>query len=307
MTGANENRSTQPKDRPAAHGPNARQSLARVLPLTLLVVIIMAVVLLPGILSEDSELPQITTIDVAPIADIPAALPEPVQAFSTGALEDLRASPLENLTIDPQPLLLELLPDDTEVATAPDEPTQAEPAPDMQEETAPLAPEAPFSVGEALARYLLVIREQLNSEYVANCIRYRNRNGAGADCPTDPAIAVASSYQEEKALVDELFAIITREGEYARISSRLAQENETLNSILSAPDNPVAALQASTKLALNNAYLNYLNGNPNPDVVRLNTMNNFVNDYNRTIMAGPTQFQCQGGPCDYEFTGIGEK
>jgi hypothetical protein len=31
-------------------------------------------------------------------------------------------------------------------------------------------------------------------------------------------------------------------------------------------------------------------------------MNDFVNDYNRTITIGPTQFRCQGGPCVYEYT-----
>jgi hypothetical protein len=31
-------------------------------------------------------------------------------------------------------------------------------------------------------------------------------------------------------------------------------------------------------------------------------MNDFINDYNRTILSGPVQFNCQGvAPCVYEF------
>jgi hypothetical protein len=311
VTGSSDRRNTQSTVKLKTSDMKARRSMARVLPVTLFAVIAVAVVLLPGILSEDTELPQTATDtgDIPVIANTATVTPtvalETVQTLSPAALEDLRAIPIDSLTVDPQPLLLELLPGEPEAITEAEEPTLAGPEPEAQEETTPVIPEEPFSVGEALARYLLVIRAELNSEYVANCIRHRNRSGAGADCPTDPAIAEASPYQAEKALVDELFAIITREGEYARISSRLESENARLNTILAAPGNAVAALQASTKLALNNAYLNYLNSNLSPDVVRFQTMNNFVNDYNRTIMAGPTQFRCQGGPCEYEFTGIG--
>jgi len=36
-------------------------------------------------------------------------------------------------------------------------------------------------------------------------------------------------------------------------------------------------------------------------------MNDFVNDYNRTILVGPVQFRCQGGPCVYEYNGPGSE
>lgn len=296
MTDENHNDVTPPQHAPE----NPDKALGRVFPHSMLailiLVILIATALLPGILSEDTELPVPATGTAPPTA------PQQTQAFSPQGLEDLRSDPTEELTINPEPLLLDPLPEDSEEVADEDVPAIAEAEALVPEEESPAPPEEPFSVGEALARYLLAIREELNSEYVANCIRFRNRNEAGAACPADPAIADSGSYQGEKALVDELFAVITRETDYARISRRLETENETLAAILNDPDNP-AALQASTKLALNNAYLNYLSGNPSPAVTAFNTMNDFINDYNRTIMAGPTQFSCQDGPCVYEFTG----
>ena len=144
------------------------------------------------------------------------------------------------------------------------------------------------------------MRDELNREYVENCIQFRSRNGQGMGCPEDQALS-AGTYQEETALVDELFTIITRQSDYARISRRLERENETLAAILDDPANP-AVTQASYKLALNNDYIDYLNGNPSPAVTAFNQMNDFINDYNRTILSGPVQFNCQGvGPCVYEF------
>lgn len=250
--------------------------------------------------SGEAEGPIATPVSNEPRIVVPSVTSEITPAFSEEALQDLQADPNAALTIDPQPLLLELLPEEIAEVTT-DEP----PAPEPLEPETPEPPDEPFSVGEALARYLLAIRNDLSSEYVANCIRFRNRNGAGADCPSDPAFN-AGTYQQEQALVDDLFAVITRTGEYARISSRLQSENATLAALLDDPDNP-AALQASTKIALNNAYIAYLGGNPSPEVAAFNAMNDFVNDYNRTILVGPVQFRCQGGPCVYEYNGPGSE
>jgi hypothetical protein len=104
--------------------------------------------------------------------------------------------------------------------------------------------------------------------------------------------------------VDELFAVITRQSDYARISRELERENEALSSVLADSSNP-AASQASTRLALNNSYLDYLSGNPSPAVTIFERMNGFINDYNRTINSGPVQFRCKDGPCLYEYTGPG--
>lgn len=275
----------------------ASRSVPRALAVIIILGFILAAALLPGYLSEDNELPGVALESGEETPVSLSVAPEPTQDFSPQALEDLRSDPAGDLTIDPEPLLLELLPEDNEDLTSED----TEPGPETPGEESPAPPEEPFSVGEALARYLLAISNDLNSEYVANCIRFRNRNGAGAGCPENPAFN-ASSYQQEQALVDELFSVITRQSDYARISTRLESENETLAEILDEPDNP-AALQASTKIALNNAYLSYLNGNPNPTVTAFNTMNNFVNDYNRTIRVGPVQFRCKERPCVYKYTG----
>ena len=292
MSGEKDNDAVHTRDGLQESGKPAGRSFHPALPVSVVVGVMLVAVLLPGILSEDRELPAAP--DTGEIVD-PAQpeAPAQTQALSPQALEDLRSAPVGDL-INPEPLLLEPVPE--EIGDVAD----VTPAPETPEEESPAPPEEPFSVGEALARYLLAIRNELNSEYVANCIRFRNRNGTGADCPEDPAFN-ATAHQQEQALVDELFAIITREGEYARISRRLESENETLAAILDDPGNP-AALQASAKLALNNAYLAYLNGNPSPDVARFNTMNDFVNDYNRTILVGPSQFRCQDGPCVYEYT-----
>ncbi len=279
---------------------NPESSFSRRWIIAISVGFMVAVALFLALPSGESEAPMATPVSNEPRIVVPSVASEITPAFSEEALQDLQADPNAALTIDPQPLLLELLPEEI-AEVAGDETPAVEPA----EPETPEPPEEPFSVGEALARYLLAIRNDLSSEYVANCIRFRNRNGAGADCPAEPAFT-AGSYQQERALVDDLFAIITRQAEYARISSRLQSENATLAAQLEDPDSP-AALQASTKIALNNAYIAYLNGNPSPDVSAFSTMNDFVNDYNRTILVGPVQFRCQGGPCVYEYNGPGSE
>ena len=295
MTDEQDNDVDQAQNALQEHGKASGRLFHPALPVTIVLGVMFAAVLLPGILSEDGELPETAPVSEEAAVNTPPVVPEQTQELSPQALEDLRSDPALDLLINPEPLLLDLLPEEI------GEVTEDAPAPETPEEGTQGPAEEPFSVGEALARYLLAIRNELNSEYVANCIRFRNSNGVGAGCPENPAFN-AGNYQQEQALVDELFAIITREGEYARISSRLEKENETLAAILDDPENP-AALQASTKLALNNAYLAYLNGNPSPAVAAFNTMNDFVNDYNRTILVGPTQFRCQDGPCVYEYTG----
>ena len=40
-----------------------------------------------------------------------------------------------------------------------------------------------FPLEEALARYLISKRDELNRKYVEQCIQYRSRNGLGAECP----------------------------------------------------------------------------------------------------------------------------
>lgn len=228
------------------------------------------------------------------------ALSEPPispQALSPQALQDLRAAPTSGLEIQSEPLPIQPLPLPEQNAD-----TEVNEEQVMQEREQESGTDD-FSLGEALARYLLAMRDELNREYVENCIQFRSRNGLGAACPGNPAIA-AGTNQEEKALVDELFSILTRESEITRISRQLERENATLGSILADPANP-AALQASTKLALNNSYLEYLNGNPNPAVTAFERMNAFINDYNRTILSGPVQFNCQDDPCVYEYTGPG--
>lgn len=223
------------------------------------------------------------------------AVAEPVtdaQEFSPQVLEDFRAGSTADLEIVALPIEPLPLPEESaEVGgddnTAPEEIVQAPQGDD-------------FSLGEALARYLLTMQDDLNRQYVESCIQFRSRNGQSSGCPEDPALS-AGTYQKEMALVDELFAIITRQSDYARISRRLESENETLTALLDDPANP-AVSQVSYKLALNNDYIDYLNGNPSPAVTEFNQMNNFINDYNRTILSGPVQFNCQGAaPCVYEF------
>lgn len=281
--------SEKQQDQPQHKHETSTSGLSRVVSGTLVAGFLITAVLLAGLIltGEESEpVPAMTAQTTAPAPATPAVA---TPALSPRAQEDLRADPAISLTIDPEPLLLEPLP--IEAAEPPADDIAA------TDEDTLSPPEAPFSVGEALARYLLAIRSELNSEYVANCIRHRNRNGAGAECPDNEAFT-ATTYQQEQALVDELFAIITRDSDAAQISSRLERENQTLAALLEDPANP-AALQASTRLALNNSYLAYLNGNPSPEVAAFNTMNDFINDYNRTIRVGPVQFRCQDGPCVY--------
>jgi len=217
----------------------------------------------------------------------------PARELSPQVLEDFRSAPTGDLEIQPQPILPPPVAEQSTAISSAEDQVLPE---DVQE-----AGVDDFSLGEALANYLIAMRDDLNREYVENCIQHRSRNGLGAECPDNPAFT-ASTNQKEKALVDELFAIITRQSDYARISRQLERENEALAAILADPTNP-AASQASTRLALNNSYLDYLNGNPNPDVVTFERMNSFINDYNRTINSGPLQFRCKDGPCLYEYTG----
>ncbi len=250
-------------------------------------------VVLSLIIMKVNEDPQ--TLGEAPNSNVPeaVALSEPAidqPEFSPQVLEDFRSVPDADLEIVALPI--EPLPLPEESADVSDDDNA------IAEDIVQVPEQDDFSLGEALARYLLTMQDDLNREYVENCIQFRSRNGQGAQCPQDPAFA-AGSYQEEVALVDELFA---RQSDYARIKSRLEQENETLAEMLDDPANPIAS-QASIKLALNNDYIDYLNGNPSPAVTEFNLMNNFINDYNRTILSGPVQFKCQGpAPCVYEFT-----
>ncbi len=219
--------------------------------------------------------------------------PAPPREFSPQVLEDFRTAPVTGLEIQPEPILPPPVAEQSAEISAPEEPALPE---EVQESGVD-----DFSLGEALANYLLAMRDDLNRDYVENCIQHRSRNGLGAACPENPAFT-AGTNQEEKALVDELFAIITRQSDYARISRQLERENEALAAILANPANRTSS-QANTRLALNNSYLDYLNGNPNPDVVMFERMNSFINDYNRTINSGPVQFRCKDGPCLYEYTG----
>ena len=265
--------------------------LFRIVSGTLLARFVITAVLLVGLLLTGEESEPFPAIATRTADTAQATSPTPAPGLSPQALEDLQAAPNISLAIDPEPLLLAPLPEDV-----------ADIAPEVDvapEDDVLTPPEAPFSVGEALARYVLAIRSDLNSEYVANCIRHRNRNGAEADCPEDPAFT-ATTYQQEQALMDELFAVITRDVESAQISSRLERENQTLAALLEDPANR-SALKASTRLALNNSYLAFLNGNPNPDVAAFNTMTDFINDYNRTTRRGAVQFRCQDGPCVYRI------
>ena len=246
------------------------------------------------ILSVDED-PQ--TLEEAPDSDVPEAnaLSEPStdpQQFSPEVLEDFRADPTADLEIVALPIEPLPLPEESAEVSVDENTTP--------EEIGQIPQGDDFSLGEALARYLLTMQDNLNREYVENCIQFRSRNGQGVGCPEDPALS-AGTYEKETALVDELFSIITRDSDYARIRRRLEQENETLTAMLADPANPVVS-QASIKLALNNDYIDYLNGNPSPAVTAFNQMNDFINDYNRTILTGPVQFNCQGAaPCVYEF------
>lgn len=229
-----------------------------------------------------------------------SAPPAESQELPPRVLEDFRTAPTTGLEIQPQPILPPPPVEQGVEVDSGEEPSLLEQETVLSEDVPESGADA-FSLGEALARYLIAMRDELNREYVENCIQFRSRNGLGAACPENPAFT-AESNQKEKALVDELFSIITRRSDYARISRQLEIENEALTSILADPANP-AASQASIKLALNNSYLDYLNGNPSPAVVTFERMNSFINDYNRTIMSGPVQFRCKGGPCIYEYTG----
>lgn len=248
-------------------------------------------VVLSLIIMRVNEDPQ-TLVTETPDSDVSEAIAvsEPAivqQEFSPQVLEDFRADPSADLEIVALPIEPLPLPEESPDDPAPEEIVQAAEGDD-------------FSLGEALARYLLTMQDELNREYVENCIQFRSRNGQGMGCPEDAALS-AGTYEKERALVDELFSIITRDSDYARIRRRLEQENETLTAMLADSASPVVS-QASIKLALNNDYIDYLNGNPSPAVTEFNQMNDFINDYNRTILSGPVQFNCQGAaPCVYEF------
>lgn len=243
-----------------------------------------------------NEDPQTLVIE-APDSDVSEAIAlsesaNVPQEFSPQVLEDFRSDPSADLEVVSLPIEPLPLPEESAEGSGDDNATLEEIV---------QAPEGDdFSLGEALARYLLTMQDELNREYVESCIQFRSRNGQSAGCPENPALS-AATYQEETALVEELFTIITRQSDYARISRRLERENETLTALLDDPANP-AVSQASYKLALNNDYIEYLNGNPSPAVTAFNQMNDFINDYNRTILSGPVQFNCQGvAPCVYEF------
>ncbi len=262
--------------------------------LGLLLFVVLSLVILS--VDEDQqtlvEAPASDSSEAIALSESAIVLQDAPQEFSPQVLEDFRADPAADLEIVALPIEPLPLPEESADVSGDDN--------SVVEEIVQAPQGDDFSLGEALARYLLTMQDELNRKYVENCIQFRSRNGQGMGCPEDPALS-AGTYEKEKALVDELFSIITRDSDYARIRRRLEQENETLTAMLADPANPVVS-QASIKLALNNDYIDYLNGNPSPAVTEFNQMNDFINDYNRTILSGPVQFNCQGiAPCVYEF------
>ena len=100
-------------------------------------------------------------------------LPAGSQEFSPQVLEDFRTAPTTGLEIQPEPIL-------------PPPVAEQSPEPGGDEESAVqedvLETDADdFPLGEALARYLISMRDELNREYVEQCIQFRSRNGLGAE------------------------------------------------------------------------------------------------------------------------------
>lgn len=155
-------------------------------------------------------------------------------------------------------------------------------------------------VSSGIASYIDNRRPEVTREFVEGCIRYRNRYGPNRDCP-DTLGEGAASHSEEREIVDTLFATVTRDADYARLSRQLQREDDRLRE-LAEEGGPIAE-QANIRRQLNQQYIAYLNGNVVPELA-FRAQTAFANDYGRTITPAPYQFRCSDLPCVYTYTGF---
>ena len=141
--------------------------------LGLLLFVALSLVILSVYDESDSAVLAPDSTEAAPIA-----LSEPPagsQEFSPQVLEDFRTAPTTGLEIQPEPILLPPLAEQSTDISGDEESSPQEEVPEADVDDFPLE--------EALARYLISKRDELNRKYVEQCIQYRSRNGLGAECP----------------------------------------------------------------------------------------------------------------------------
>lgn len=218
--------------------------------------------------------------------------------YSSNALQDMRSAmtgfEIEALPI-PDPPVEQFIQHDeiNEDPVIPNEVNELVEAPDL-------------AVSKAIEDYVSGIQSDLNREYVEGCLRFRNRGGGQGKCPENE-ISKASVIEDERKIADEIFLHVTRENKHAAIARSLEMENDTLVAVLEGETTASAEAQeqASIRLDINNRYLAYLGGNQSPLVAAHNVATGFINDYGRTVLPRPVQFQCPLlEPCIYEFTGF---
>lgn len=227
--------------------------------------------------------------------------------YTSRVLEDM-APANTALEINPMPLIEEEILEDSlpepEALPEPEMQDQAELAELQNEEIEP--GDSDLLITDAINSYVGSRQGELHREYVENCFRFRNRGGRQSECP-DNELANISFIEEEREVASEIFANVRRAAEHAHWSRSLEMENKVLLGILDEDRfvSEAAQEQVNIRVALNKSYIVYLNGNASGEVAAHNTMFNFVNDFNRTIVPHPVQFNCAGlGPCIYKYTGF---
>ena len=217
--------------------------------------------------------------------------------YSSSAIQDMRSA-MTGLDIEALPI-----PEMPEEQTLQNEEITEDPV--IPDEEKALVELPDLAVSKAIENYVSGIQSEMNREYVEGCLRFRNRGGGQGKCPENE-ISKAGVIEEERKVADEIFLHVTRKNKHAAITRSLEMENETLAEILHGETAmPVETIeQAKAKLALNEQYILYLNGNPNPQLIAHNMMLGFVNDYGRTVLPQHYQFRCKKRPCIYEFTGF---
>lgn len=170
--------------------------------------------------------------------------------------------------------------------------------------TAPV-PDAPAlatraGISAALSGYVKEQEGVMHRDFVAGCLRHRNRDATNRDCPEN-VLGKEKTYEEERDTVAGLFASITRSADHARLGRKLEAQNDILLP-LTEKDDP-AGEQARIRFGLNQRYLAYLNGNAH-ELLSFMGQTAFVNDYGRTTGAVPYQFRCKESPCVYRYRGF---
>jgi hypothetical protein len=223
------------------------------------------------------------------------------------------AEPVQQTTTSAPDQAESFLPAQPAGTAAPEPPLPAAPSTTALTEPAPaitvtgVTPQAPAVPGADAIRAAIVefsesYKAGLTADWLSQCVRYRERYPT-QDCPQQRA-QDNSALDDGQRIAEAVFAGVTRDERYARLTSSLLQQNEELDELME--EGGVLGALARDRYYLNREYVFFLNGNFNFQSWNFVKTANAGNG-NLEFMRGFMQFQCKESPCIYEFTGMGEK